>query len=123
MEENTVAIIDNSFNIFENMPEELVDEIFKHCAINSNNDGSKHYVQYKIHDDTLVIFEYIGDMGDQGLPHGRGSMTSASNYDIVPYSRCQSNNVPLNNNTETIWLYVPFFYIFKNYKPTFTNFV
>ena len=57
MEENTVAIIDNSFNIFENMPEELVDEIFKHCAINSNNDGSKHYVQYKIHDDTLVIFD------------------------------------------------------------------
>ena len=44
MEENTVAIIDNSFNIFENMPEELVDEIFKHCAINSNNEEDIRFV-------------------------------------------------------------------------------
>ena len=123
MEENTVLLIDSSFNLFENMPIELTDIIFKFCAIDSDNDGSKQQVQYKIYNDILVIFEYIGDMGASGLPHGIGTMTSASNYDIIPYSRINNTNAILNNNTETVWLYVPFFYVFKNYKPIFSNFV
>jgi hypothetical protein len=121
MEENAVVLIDSSFNLFENIPIELTDIIFKFCAIDSNNNGSKQYVQYKIYNDILVIFEYIGDMGATGLPYGIGTIMSASNYHIIPYNKMNNSNTILNNNTETIWLYVPFFYVFKNYKPIFTN--
>ena len=97
-----------------NLPPEIIDEIFKKCAIISDNSGSKQYVKYKICNNNLHKYDYVGDMGEEGEPHGRGTMSTSTYYDI---SLNNTLNLNMNNGIETIWIYVPFLYIFKNYNP------
>ena len=95
-------------NIFNTLPNDLVNEIFTKCAIFSDNSGSKQYVKYKVINNTLYKYDYVGDMGCEGTPHGHGMMSSSS---------CNTNLIHSNTEIETKWLYVPFLYIFKNYNP------
>ena len=99
-----------------NLPPDIIDVIFKKCAIVSDNSGSKQYVKYKIIENNLHKYDYVGDMGNAGCPHGQGAISSHVSYDIS----LNLINIPHFNMSigiETCWIYVPFLYIFKNYNP------
>lgn len=106
-------------NILTDLPPELLDTIFTHCAIYSDNSGSKHYIKYKLQNNDLVKYKYIGDMGAEGLPHGRGIHTTYTLHN-VSYNNNPDTGLPIDlngNNVETIWLYAPLLSVLGNYNP------
>jgi hypothetical protein len=102
-------------NIFTNLPPDLLDLIFVECAINSNNNGSKHYIKYKLNNNDLHKYRYVGDMGAEGVPHGRGELSTYILHDIS-----LNTDIPINTtnaNSESIWLYIPFLAMIGDYDP------
>ena len=96
---------------FTDLPEDLINEIFKQCTETNTKEGegTRTFIKFKYHHDRVEYFEYIGDMS-MGNPNGYGTMRRIENNSI-------NIEIPPGKNIETDWLYLPFLLVFKNHKP------
>lgn len=103
-------------NYFLELPDEVIDLIFYHCAKSVQYPQNNVFVKYEYIMNEPIrarYHDYTGDMAN-GNPNGRGTMICGTRYtDINPPEYIRTFN---QLNVSTMWLYKPFLYIMRKYS-------
>ena len=92
------------------LPEEMLDLVFKWCSQTNSKDDDHVFIRYKYFSDHRMYQEYRGDMLN-GVPHGTGIMYQGRRvYDEI-------KNEYLENGFETPWVFLPLLHVYPKFEP------
>ena len=103
----------NNIDYLSQLPEEILDLIFKWCSDSNSKDNDHVFIKYKYFSNHRLYQEYRGDMMN-GVPHGSGIMYQGRRmYDEI-------NNEYLENGFETPWIFLSLLEVYPKFEPKLT---